>query len=262
MPLLDKLQRRFGRFGVPHVTEALIAGQVLVYVVFQTRPTVVADIALVPRQALDGQAWRLLSFVFEPPFTNLLFALFAWYLFYLMGTVLENTWGALRYNLFLLVGWLATVAASFLQLDQPASVRFLGGSVFLAFAYLYPNFELLLFFVLPVKVKWLALLTWIGYFFTLAFGSTVARLMVAASVCNFLLFFWRDILLRVRSGRFRMADQAKRMRTAAVARHTCVVCGATNLSAPQASFRYCSKCAGAPCYCDQHMHDHQHLVAE
>ena len=145
MPLLDKLQRRFGRFGVPHVTEALIAGQVLVYVVFQTRPTVVADIALVPRQALDGQAWRLLSFVFEPPFTNLLFALFAWYLFYLMGTVLENTWGALRYNLFLLVGWLATVAASFLQLDQPASVRFLGGSVFLAFAYLYPNFELLLF---------------------------------------------------------------------------------------------------------------------
>ena len=94
MPLLDKLQRRFGRFGVPHVTEALIAGQVLVYVVFQTRPTVVADIALVPRRALDGQAWRLLSFVFEPPFTNLLFALFAWYLFYLMGTVLENTWGA------------------------------------------------------------------------------------------------------------------------------------------------------------------------
>ena len=90
--------------------------------------------------------------------------------------------------------------------------------------------------MLPVKVKWLALLTWIGYFFTLAFGSTVARLMVAASVCNFLLFFWRDILLRVRSGRFRMADQAKRMRTAAVARHTCVVCGATNLSARRPVF--------------------------
>ena len=98
----------------------------------------------------------MLTFVGEPPTTNLLFAFFFWYLFYLMGTVLESTWGAFRYNVYLLVGWAATVAVAFLQPNAPASISFLQASVFLAFAYLYPDFQILLFFILPVKVKWLA----------------------------------------------------------------------------------------------------------
>ena len=165
MRLLEKLQRRFGRFAVPHVTEGLIACQALTYFFCQSEPAFLERIALVPRRVLEGEVWRLFTFVCQPPPMNLVFALFFWYMFYLMGTALENTWGTFRYNVYLLVGWLATVSVSFLQPDAPASIGFLQGSVFLAFAYLYPDFQLLLFFILPVKVKWLALLQWIGYFY-------------------------------------------------------------------------------------------------
>ena len=115
-----------------------------------------ANIALVPTKVLHGEVWRLVTFLCEPPTNNLVFAFFFWYLFFLMGTALESTWGVFRYNVYLLVGWAATVAVSFIQPEAPASAGFLQGSVFLAFAYLYPNFQLLLFFILPVKVKWLA----------------------------------------------------------------------------------------------------------
>ena len=186
--------------------------------------------------------------------------MFFWYLFYLMGTALENTWGTFRYNVYLLVGWVATVAVSFLQPDAAASIGFLQGSVFLAFAYLYPDFQLLLFFILPVKVKWLALLQWIGYFYLLLVGDGMTQLLVLASVCNFVLFFWHDIFLRMKAGRRRMAHQAEQIRQANTPRHTCVVCGVTNLSDPKMSFRYCSKCAGSPCYCAEHIHAHQHVT--
>ena len=214
MKLLDQLQRRFGRFALPHVTEGLIACQVLAYLLDKTQPTVLGNIALLPERVLHGEVWRLVTFLGEPPTTNLVFAFFFWYLFFLMGTALESTWGALRYNVYLLVGWAATVAASFLQPQAPAAPGFLQGSVFLAFAYLYPEFQLLLFFILPVKVKWLAILAWIGYFCVAVFGTLATQLLVTASVLNFFLFFWHDIALRVRSGHWQMAHQARQIRRA------------------------------------------------
>ena len=214
MRLLDKLQRRFGRFAAPHLTEGLIACQAVTYFLAQGDPAFLGRIALVPRRVLEGDAWRLVTFVGQPPTTILVFALFFWYMFYLMGTALENTWGTFRYNIYLLVGWLATVSVSFLQPDAPASIGFLQGSIFLAFAYLYPDFELLLFFILPVKVKWLALLQWIGYFYLMLFGNWMACLLMLASVGNFVLFFWHDILLRMRTGRRKMAHQTQNIRSA------------------------------------------------
>ncbi len=169
--------------------------------------------------------------------------------------------GAFRYNIYLLAGWAATVAAAFLQPDAPTSAGFLQASVFLAFAYLYPDFQLLLMFILPVKVKWLALLQWISYFFLMVTGNLAGQLMLTASVFNFFLFFWHDIVLRMKSGHWRMAQQAKKIRQAHAPLHQCAVCGETNLSDPTMSFRYCSKCAGTPCYCERHIQSHQHTAA-
>ena len=214
----------------------------LAYLLRQSRPDFLTGIALVPDRVLQGEVWRLVTFVCEPPITNPLFAFFFWYLFYLMGTALEATWGTFRYNLYLLVGWLATVGVSFLQPDQAASIAFLQGSVFLAFAYLYPDFQLLLFFILPVKVKWLALVQWIGYFWVIAVSPVIMKLLAVASVCNFVLFFWHGIFLRARAGERRMARRAKEIRSANTPRHACAVCGITNLSHPKMNFRYCSKC--------------------
>lgn len=261
MALLDRLQRRFGRYAVPNVTLILIAGQVALYVVGLAQPQVLEKAALIPRQVLQGEVWRLVSFVFQPPPIHPILAFFFWYLFYLMGTALEHTWGTFRYNVYLLVGYVATVAVSFVTPDMPASVGFLQGSVFLAFAYLYPDFQIMLMFILPVKIKWLAMLTWIGYFFALAFGSMLIRLLVAASICNFVLFFGKDILVRIRSGHRRMVGQARQVAAKNKPRHQCTICGITNLTHPEMDFRYCSKCDGSPCYCQEHLRDHAHIVS-
>jgi hypothetical protein len=259
MRILDKLQRRYGRYAVPHVTEGLIVCQALTFFFYQTQPAFLARIALVPQLVLQGEVWRLVTFLCMPPLVAWWLAILFWYMFYLTGTALENTWGTFRYNVYLLVGWLATVAVSFLRPDAAASAGFLQGSVFLAFAQLFPDFEFLLFFVLPVKVKWLALLQWLGYLYLIIVGDMMTELLVLASVCNFLLFFGRDIWLRLKTGRRRMVQHAETARLANTPRHTCIVCGVTNLSDPQMSFRYCSKCAGAPCYCAAHIHAHQHV---
>ena len=260
MKLLDNLQRRFGRYAVPHVTEGLIACQVLVYFLAMNRPEFVADIMLIPSKVLAGEVWRLATFVCQPPPISPIWAFFFWYVFYLMGTALEATWGAFRYNVYLLVGAVATAAVAFLTPDAAAPILFLQASVFLAFAYLYPDFEFLLFFLLPVKVKWLALIQWIGYGYLLLVGDGAQCLTILASIGNFLLFFWSDIALRMRSGQRRMSGQAAQIKQAAVPRHACAICGVTSLSDPTMSFRYCSKCAGGLCYCTEHLHNHEHAA--
>jgi len=268
MSLLDILERKLRRFAVPHVTGGLIAFQVVTYVAgwALTRPDgpdPVESLKLIPAKVLDGEVWRLATFLALPPFGNIICMLFFWYLFYLMGTALEQTWGAFRYNFFLLVGYIATVAVAFFFLDQPASNGFLQGSVFLAFAFLYPDFELYIFFILPVKIKWLALITWIGYGWVLIFEDWPKRLLVLASICNFLLFFATEIVQRIRSGRRRMAMQAARLTAKPPPfHHRCVVCGITDRSHPQMDFRYCSKCAGAQGYCMDHLREHEHIATE
>ena len=149
-------------------------------------------------------------------------------------------------------------AVSFLVPLYPATNIFIGGSVFLAFAFLYPDFELYLFFILPIKIKWLALLTWIGYAYQVLFGDWSTRLFVLASICNFLLFFGRDIRVRMRTGKRVMTTQAKQFTGVKEAFHTCTVCGKTDLTHPQMEFRYCPECSGLG-YCMDHISAHEHV---
>lgn len=261
MRLLDRLHARYGHVGVPHLTFVLIAGQVLTYFLQQGRPDYIEQIQFKPALFLEGEWWRALTFVFTPPATNVVFAFFFWYLFFLMGTTLENIWGTFRYNLFFLVGYLATAGVAFLTPQMEASIAFIQVSVFLAFAFLFPDFQLSLFFILPIKIKWLALLTWIGYFLAVVVGSWPVRLSILASVANFFLFFGGDVWRKLRYGQRRMANQAQQIAARERVVHRCVVCGRTEKTDPQLEFRYCSKCAGTPCYCSDHIRDHEHIVA-
>ena len=262
MKILDQLERKYGRYGVPNVTVGLIFLQVAAYVLSISRLEILQGLYLIPRLVLEGQIWRLFTFLAVPPITNPIFAFFFWYLFYLMGTALENHWGTFRYNIYLVIGYIATVAVSFLVPDSLSTNLFLQGSVFLAFAFLYPDFVMYLFFILPVKIKWLALLTWIGYFFTLVFGSWSSRLLVLASICNFLLFFASDIRERIKTGKRHMEFQAKG--TAQHSKkepfHRCVVCGITDITNPDMDFRYCPECKDTPGYCSEHLPNHQHIT--
>ena len=94
--LLDKLERRFGRYAVPNVTAYLLMGQVLTYVLIVIRPDFVVAISLVPELVLEGEVWRLVTFALVPALKHPFFMFIVWYLFFLMGTALEHYWGAFR----------------------------------------------------------------------------------------------------------------------------------------------------------------------
>jgi membrane associated rhomboid family serine protease len=263
MRILDRLERLLRGVAVPNLTLGLVVAQISVFLVALNRPDALASIELVPARVLEGQVWRPVTFLAIPPFSNPIFLAFYWYLFFLMGTALERYWGVARYNLYLLIGLVASVGVSFLTPEQPVSNAFLQGSVFLAFAFLNPDFELYLFFFLPVRIKWLALLAWIGYGAALIIGDWSMRMAVFASVCNFLLFFAPELWGRVRSAQRRMAMQA---RFASVAEkpyfHRCLVCGITDRSHPHMDFRYCSRCEGACGYCTDHLANHEHVTSK
>jgi len=262
MKLLDRLELKFGRFAVPNLTVYLIAGQVILYVMIRTGQIEWRAVYLVGTLVLQGEWWRLISFLLDPPHTSPLFAFFAWYLFYLMGTALESRWGAFRYNLYLLIAYLLTLGVAFVAPLYPLSNSYIGISVFLAFAYLYPDFTLMLFFVLPVRMRWLAVVIWLSLGFSMLMGSAVQRLLILASVCNFLLFFGAEMVQRVRSGQRRREWQGVAgTATENAPLHRCTVCGITDISHPEMDFRYCSQCEGQYGYCREHLRDHEHVTA-
>lgn len=264
MSLLDKFERALGRFAIPNITLYLIIGQVFVLLGSMLGRLDATLFVLVPALVPYGEWWRIFTFLLMPPPPGMfgyIFVAFAWYIFYLMGDALEAYWGAFRYNLFLLAGFILTVGAAFLTPESPATNAFIAGSVFLAFAYLHPDFELALFFILPIKIKWLALITWVMYGVSFVRGDWSTRFQILASVGNILLFFGRDIWLGIRQRRRSMARQAEKIsREEPAHRHRCHVCGRTDVSHPQLDFRYCSKCAGDQCYCPEHIHNHAHVV--
>ncbi|MEZ6128041.1 MAG: hypothetical protein R3C59_05130 [Planctomycetaceae bacterium] len=260
--MIRYLERHFGRFAVPFVTQILIAGQILTYMATQRDPQLFERMLLIPAKVMDGEAFRLLTFAFMPPGSIAIWAFFFWYLFYIMGTALEAYWGTFRFNLFLLIGYVATVAAAFVNPDGAVTNWFIQGTVFLAFAHLNPNFTLSIFFILPVRIKWLAMFTWIAFGWSFLTGTWSVRLAIAASVLNFFVFFGGDVWYRIVHGQRHMLGQARRF---AVSRppeyfHKCAVCGITDTSHPQTEFRYCSRCSGDLGYCPEHLRDHEHVT--
>lgn len=266
MSLLDKLEQKFGRIYIPNLTVLLVFGQAVFYVLALMRSINIYQMLLIPADVLHGQVWRLFSFPFVPPMNiHPLFFAFALMLFYQFGTALEGTWGEFRFNVFILIGYLLTVAASFVTPHLVATNAFIATSVFLAFAYLYPDFELLLFFILPVKVRWLAWLTWIGYGLGLLSGPNATRLAILASIGNFMVFFLPDLIWRARRGGRRTAWRAaSRLPRGGGGEpfHRCVVCGRTDQTNPEMLFRYCSACEGNLGYCEEHFANHAHVKSQ
>ncbi|OGV76243.1 MAG: hypothetical protein A3K19_02150 [Lentisphaerae bacterium RIFOXYB12_FULL_65_16] len=258
--ILTRLGRRLGWLGIPHLSLILVAGQLTAYVLSQMQLISLADLMLDAVRVQQGEVWRLITFLFIPPGTNFIFMAFGWYMFCLMGDALEHEWGEFRYTVYLLVGYLATLAFGWFVVPGSASSGFLAGSVFLAFAVLFPDFQILLFFILPVKVKHLALLTWVWYGFLLLVSAWPTRLMVIASCLNYFLFFGELIVHRMRMGRRKMKFEAQviKSRVGPDAFHRCAVCGLTERDDRNMDFRVCMECTGGKEYCQKHLSMHTH----
>ena len=274
MKLLSTLERKFRRYAIRNLTFSIIAVQVSCLIAGLAEPQVFERMGLIPDKVLEGEWWRVVTFLAVPTVQHPLWAFFFYYLFYLMGTALEQHWGDFRYNLYLLIGYVASVGVAllgawFLEATDEVSNIFLEGSVFLSFARLYPEFQFMIMFVLPVKVKWLALFTWIGYGFAFLNGllsfqpnGWIQSLSILASVSNFLLFFGPELIRQLQSRRRRADWQRQVTGKSQNPRHSCAICGITNLTHPDMEFRYCTQCADTPAYCREHLRNHEHRQAD
>lgn len=262
MKFTTRLERKLGRFAIHDLTKYWVGGQAITLLLSLAKPAFLGALALIPAAVVDGQWWRLLSFMLTPPSTNIIFAAFALYLLWFMGGALEAQWGTFRYNLYVLIGALMTIATAFAFPYYPASNGYLIGSIFLAFAALFPRYEILLFFVLPVQVRWLALLTWLLYGFAFVIGGWNTRLLILAAITNFLLFFGRDLMHQLSYGQRRIKQHAKTAADRDTPRHVCAVCGITDKTHREMDFRYCSKCEPPVAYCTEHLRNHEHQRSE
>lgn len=260
--VLERLDRIVRPIAVPNLTMFIIVGQVLMFLASLNDNTLPGRAMLVWDLVLAGEVWRLLTFFFVPFTSDPIFLIFAYLIFYMMGNALEAYWGVVRYNVFLWLGAVLTIAAAGIVREQAFSAGFLQGTVFLAFATINPDFELRLFFVLPVKVKFLAMIQVAGYLLAMLGGNWAVTLMVLASVGNYLVFFGPWLLGRVRNTARKAKWERQQLDIASTPRHRCTTCGVDSNVDPRMEFRYCSQCEGEHAYCMTHLRDHQHVSGQ
>jgi len=200
MRWLDALERRIGDWSIPQFPLFIAVAPAVVYVLKLTRPEFLDRLKLNPAAIRDGELWRVFTFLFVPPWDNLLMLMLWLFVTYQFAQALEQAWGAFRFCFFYLFGAIVTALAAVFWINAPLSNAPLNTSLFLAFATLYPDVEVLLFFIIPLKVKYLAWLTWLGVLISFIFGNNITRVGITASLANYLLFFgpsiWNTLTLK------------------------------------------------------------------
>nr|WP_288861837.1 hypothetical protein [uncultured Faecalicatena sp.] len=274
MNWLNKLERKFGRYAIHNLPMYLLGGYVIGYGIYYLMPNLLNWLTLEPGMILHGQVWRIVSWVLIPPSGNILTIIIMMMLYYSLGNALERTWGAFRYNVYIFSGILFTVIGAFILyfitggfigLGIFFSTYYINMSIFLAFAASYPDMELLLYFILPIKIKWMALVYAVMILYTMVRGNIAVRVAIVASLLNFVIFFFSSRNMkpyspkeRARKTKFKQQSRPH-MTYPGGARHRCAVCGRTELDDPTLEFRFCSKCNGNYEYCQDHLFTHQHV---
>lgn len=252
MAWTDTLERRFGRFAIPGITRGIVALQALVFILVAVNPSYYAVLELNADAVRSGEIWRLVSYIFLPRTTSIIWIIFALYILWLVGEALEQAWGAFKLNLYIATGIVFMTSAALLFNAAADGLIFWLG-LFFAFATIYPNYTFLLFFILPVKVKWLALLS--AGFLLLQLMSPFAalRATVVAIVANYALFFGQHWIHTLRHGAEVKARRAKFEAAKLPAEetlHRCKVCDRTEVSDPRLDFRVA---ADGEEYCVDHL---------
>lgn len=198
MKWVYRLERKFGNYYIPRLMLVIIAGQGMVYLASQLSPAIqlLSRFSLIWEAVLHGEVWRLVTFIFIPQTTSPVGLLLSLYFYYLIGNTLENTWGGFRFNVYYLCGMLGAIIAA--AITGYGTGTYINLSLFFAFAALYPDFQVLLFFILPIRMKYLAYASGALCVLDLLLGTWSMRAAIVFSLANFLLFFGGDFWQKVR----------------------------------------------------------------
>ena len=260
MNWLNKLERKIGKFYIRNLMLIIIIGTTFVFLLNYMGYDISERLVLDRNLILKGEVWRFITFIFVPSSQNIITFILSMYFYYLAGTGLEHEWGEFKFNFYYFIGILATIFVTMIT-GVKATGDFINLSLFLAFARIYPNFQILLFYIIPIKVKYLAIFNWIliGINF-LSVGSLAGKILTLVPLLNFFLFFGKDIFNGTKSGaiNYRRQQKFKSQIKEKEVMHKCEVCGITEKDDPKMDFRYCSKCSGKKCYCETHIRNHEH----
>lgn len=285
---IRNLERKIGRFAIRNLTMYMIVLYITGYFMQMLAGNVLeAYFSLDIYQITRGQVWRLVSWLFMPPARLGIFTIFMLLLYYMLGTSLERVWGSFRYNLFIFSGIIFTIigavivyimmiaktqniagASTYLAvLSSTASsyysTYYINTSIFLAYASIFPNEKLYFYFLIPIKIKWLAALELASMLVYFIRGNLMTRITLIAALLNVALYIVANIESKRSGGdrpKRKKSDYIKIVNSTAVEyRHKCAICGRTDVTNPELEFRYCSKCSGAREYCSDHLFTHEHM---
>mgnify|MGYP004647255589 FL=1 len=284
MKFIDKLERKYGKFGIPNLTVYIVVCYVIGYALMILNPRILNWLSLEPAYILRGQVWRLVTWVLYPPDSSnvLLFALMVLLFYYPIGTSLERTLGTFKYTLYILSGMIFTILGAFILyfllggnvlVGSVFSTYYISLSTFLAYAMCYPDMQVLLMFIIPVKMKWMAIFYVVIIVYEMIQYIVAGRwylvIPIVASLLNFIIFYFgtKDFSRYNpkevhRRNEFRRAMEPQgRMKSGSgtVTKHKCAICGRTELDDPNLEFRFCSKCNGNYEYCQDHLFTHTHV---
>ena len=287
---MKNLRRQFDLFcyrnrnkGIPNLMLYIVLGTAVVYVMSQmSRNPFLYNLLYFDRELiLRGEVWRLITYPLTYNAGSLLLTAISLFCYYSLGRAMENIWGTLRFNLFYLTG-VVMMDVYCMIFGGYASVTYLNLSLFLSYATLYPDSQFLLFFIIPIRAWIFALFDLAIVLIDLVSLPFPYNLFSVISLANYFLFFGKDVLnvipmsWRANARRaFRKASpsnkkakvisfdagsyEASHASPKAPYTHRCTVCGRTDISNPELEFRYCSRCKGYYCYCQDHINNHVHI---
>lgn len=297
MNFLNKLDRKIGKYAIPNLINYLLIGYGIGYVLELFSPDIYAMLQLDPEAVMHGQIWRLFTWILTTPEQLGFFTIFMFLFYYWIGHTLENYWGTFRYNMYMLSGYLIMtlgamviywitflVSGGGFGISLSMSTYYVNMASFLAFATLFPDVQVYFMMILPIKIKWLAIvdgvylgytcLFYIGRYFQYAGLLTGTSKLLLANFCfsqsaaillsvlNFLIFFFATRNMKKYSPKEmkrKHAYQKQVKHAQGIAKHKCAICGRTSESNPELAFRFCSKCAGNYEYCQDHIYTHEHI---
>ena len=273
---VDRFCFNHPNFGIPNLMLYVVIGNVIVWLFSMMDNTgmLTTFLAFDPALILKGQVWRLITFIFIPNSSGF-WALLFFYFYYWIGGTLENQWGTPRFNIFVFSGVVLTIIYGFVVylitgVSYQVGAYYIYMSMFFSFATLFPDMQVLLFFVIPIKIKWLAYID-AAYFvlsiFTMPFPIDLLPLV---AMLNYFVFFGDELLRVISPNRVRYAkktvkfksevNKIRREQDNAPFTRKCAVCGKTDAQYPNMEFRFCSRCAGYHCFCPEHINSHVHFT--
>ncbi len=278
MNFLNKLERSFlGRLAIPNLMRVIIGAYVIGYIISFTNSGLLNYLTLEPYYIMHGQVWRLITWILIPPNRRLIWAIIMMIFYYQLGNALEHTWGTFRFNAYIWGGIIFTIAGAFLlygifasqgqvvSMGSIFSTYYINMSIFLAFAVCYPNMEVMLYFIIPIKMKWMSIFYIALVVYNMVNENWAVRVAILMSLLNFLIFFlltrnYKKISpsqMHRRNSYKRQTKQPKNQ--VKIAKHRCAICGRTEADGANLEFRFCSKCNGNFEYCQDHLFTHQHI---